>query len=222
MRHFVGVVLVVSLAMTACRPADGPAAPPREIVVAVTPSASPSNSGEAVTPPTAEQGRAPRADPQAQRCDRMRLVITSAVQHGYTQFTGTLFNDGTKVVSLVEPGDGSESGWRTPTVSWTVKTMSGQPVTQQRGARCGNVNPLHESEIFDLPPGAKHVMTPWFGSPDVPAGKYVVRATYENDPKAKMHGLALGMHDEKALELVRQSTACRVESNALTVDIVQP
>src|SRR5437867_1533542 len=47
----------------------------------------------------------------------------------------TLVNRGNREVTLVEPGDGSSCGWRTPLMEWSTGPF-------RYGLRCGNVNPL--------------------------------------------------------------------------------
>ena len=45
----------------------------------------------------------------------------AAIHSGDTpSFDATIINQGKKPVTLVLPGDGSESGWRTPVVGWSV------------------------------------------------------------------------------------------------------
>ena len=38
----------------------------------------------------------------------------------YAKITGELTNNGSKSISLVLPGDGSDDGWRTPYIKWSV------------------------------------------------------------------------------------------------------
>jgi hypothetical protein len=55
----------------------------------------------------------------------------------------TIRNVGRHVITLVQPGDGSESGLRTPTVSWSVRGTGGSAVLQHFGMREDNlINPL--------------------------------------------------------------------------------
>src|SRR5919201_6135680 len=73
------------------------------------------------------------------------------------RFTATLLNKGKETVTLVTPGDGSDCGWRTPLVGWSVVKVSADnpragkhpdKVPLHRGARCGNVNALKADEVF--------------------------------------------------------------------------
>jgi len=59
------------------------------------------------------------------------------------QVTATLVNRGKREVTLVEPGDGSDCGWRTPLVEWSRRR-------RDNGGRCGNINALKEEEVFTL------------------------------------------------------------------------
>jgi hypothetical protein len=54
----------------------------------------------------------------------------------------TIRNVGRQVITLVQPGDGSESGLRTPTVSWAIYGAGGRAVLQHFGIRYDNlINP---------------------------------------------------------------------------------
>lgn len=56
---------------------------------------------------------------------------------------------------------------------------------------------------------------------DEPPGRYVVRAIYENDPNAKLPSLEFPGGDRSTLAKIRTSTACRVESNAIAVEVTR-
>ena len=159
--------------------------------------------------------------PMASRCAGVRLELkTSTNPEGRITFLGTLINDGTKTVTLVDPGDGSNVGWRTPIITWNVATSDGTLVPPPpQGARCGNVNRIDDSEIFDLAPGERHVLSEWLGGPHAPAGSYVIRLVYENDPSRKQSGVALGPTSSDALDRIANSTPCKVESAPLTAEL---
>lgn len=151
------------------------------------------------------------------RCEGVSLTLSAELQNGTTRFRGVLKNGGPRPVTLIQPGDGSEAGWRTPILTWQVKTLSGTPVAPSRGARCGNMNQLDASEVFPLRPGEQVALDRWLGRPFVPDGRYVVRLVYENDPNR------LGRDGSMAAPLVqkafRTSTPCRVQSQELLVDL---
>src|SRR6516162_9153731 len=87
------------------------------------------------------------------------------------QITATITNKGSAPVTLVLPGDGSESGWRTPLVGFSsIKTGKDKPqhpatVPLYRGGRCGNVNALRSNEVFTLAPGKSKDLSTWIGLP---------------------------------------------------------
>jgi hypothetical protein len=132
-----------------------------------------------------------------------------------------LTHAGEETVTLVLPGDGSEVGWRTPTMTWQVWTPAGAPVSMSHSGRCGNMNALRPEEIFTLRPGERHDLGDWLGSPHLPPDTYVVQAIYENDPKHAM-GRALGRNDDTLVTRIRATTACRVASNAISVRVRGP
>jgi hypothetical protein len=142
------------------------------------------------------------------------------------QITATLTNKGNAPVTLVLPGDGSESGWRTPLVGFSsIKLDKDKPrhpatVPLYRGARCGNVNALKSNEVFTLAPGKSQDLTDWIGSPSLPEpGSYSVVFYYANDPGLKWQGLPLGKHDPDALKRVEQSHKCLLLSNELRLTV---
>jgi hypothetical protein len=73
---------------------------------------------------------------------------TSLAPAQQPQITATITNKGSAPVTLVLPGDGSESGWRTPVVGFSsIKVGKDKPkhpadVPRYRGGRCGNINAL--------------------------------------------------------------------------------
>jgi hypothetical protein len=94
-------------------------------------------------------------------CD-VRLSIAAKASRisaeEWVEATGTLENTGScRRVVLVEPGDGSEVGWRTPVIRWTVRRIAqgrAADVTLEPDPRCGLMNgPYAEAEVFTLAPG---------------------------------------------------------------------
>jgi hypothetical protein len=131
-----------------------------------------------------------------------------------------LVNESAETVTLVTAGDGSASGWRTPTLRWEV--TGGGRLSAESLVRCGNINPLRKGEVFELATGKARALGPW-----VPAihgigpGTYRLRLSYVNDPSLEWQGVALGPHDVGEMARVRASTACRADSNEVTLT-VQP
>jgi hypothetical protein len=130
------------------------------------------------------------------------------------RFTATLVNGGNNEVILVEPGDGSDCGWRTPVVEWSRR--------RKDVMRCGNVNPLKSDEVFTLQPGKSHELNGWVGEPYLSGpGRYRVALRYRNEPEHHQSGVTLDKDDPKALEGIRRSTPVSVVSNTVEIVIEQ-
>ncbi len=103
------------------------------------------------------------------------LASVASKNPAYPQFQLTLTNRGETSVTLVQPGDGSECGWRTPHLKWE---WASNPKT--RGAttgRCGNMNSLKEGEVFTLKPGESKVLKDWVHAMPPSPGVYKVKVT---------------------------------------------
>ncbi|MCC6727413.1 MAG: hypothetical protein IT258_23115 [Saprospiraceae bacterium] len=152
-----------------------------------------------------------------------------------------LMNKGDKLVNLVQPGDGSESGWRTPMVKWSTRIVELKSVPQERyadsqthlvsfplwfgaGARCGNVEGLKRDQIISILPRQEvNLKVFWnWRAPELRGmeGKYGVKFFYENKPDIVWKGA--GYNDPDALEIVRTKTAAvQLESNELIFEVVE-
>jgi hypothetical protein len=154
--------------------------------------------------------------PQFQRNAEGQTVEYALLSPG--TFQVTLRNLGSQAVTLVHPGDGSAWGRRTPILRWTV---DGRPLEQT--GMCGNMNPLRPGEIFVLQPGeSAELLAEWIPSVVVHTeGSHRLQLRYENDPELRWDGG--GQHDVAAMEQVRKSTPCRIDSNVAecTVRFVQ-
>jgi hypothetical protein len=141
---------------------------------------------------------------------------------GWVEVTGTLKNEGPKPVVLVEPGDGSESGWRTPVLSWRARRIEksrGTEVSLEPEPRCGLMNgPDPEHEVFKLAPGASRRLSGWaLITPRLgPPGLYEIELTYTNDPRIGFRGNIL---DDPADSPYAKSMACTAVSNPLRVEV---
>jgi hypothetical protein len=127
-------------------------------------------------------------------------------------------NTGTRPITLVEPGDGSHDGARTPLLQWWKTDLTGEAEgTRQRvglvGTFCPHVNSLRRGEVFDLEPGAeKRLRREWTWPPGiVRPGRYRVTAVYRNRPVA-WHGSSAAGHDPDELGRLLRSTPCLLQA----------
>ena len=142
------------------------------------------------------------------------------------QITFRLCNNGKGPVTLVMPGDGSDSSWRTPVVGWSflpVGSGKPHPTHPKNGVlgRCGNINTLEPHEIFVLRPGDGKDLKHWIGCSQLPpAGTYRVVFFYSNLPRMKWSGLpSIEGHDPAAMARVQESTPVSLVSNEVVVEI---
>lgn len=137
-----------------------------------------------------------------------------------------IINQGQEAVTLVRPGDGSTSGWRTPLFAWSSKKVGENKehnfIGSHGGMRCGNVNPLSRDEIINLRPGEVMILGTWVSSPRpfVSQGKHEIVFNYKNDPELEWKGIPLGSHPPELMEEVRKSTKCELKSNKLIFEVI--
>ncbi|MCC7074940.1 MAG: hypothetical protein IT383_26755 [Deltaproteobacteria bacterium] len=137
----------------------------------------------------------------------------------------TLVNLSSTTLVLVEPGDGSEMGWRTPILTWTIEPLddaarASATLAESWGRFCGNINALGANEVFELAPGARHTFGPWVSSPHPRGpGRWRVSLRYQNQPTLAWGGVPLGEHDGTAMQRVRASSAVDVTSNAIEIEV---
>ena len=141
----------------------------------------------------------------------------------------SLENHGWRSVTLVQPGDGSLDGWRTPVISWTGFNPDFP------SGRCGNINALKKDEIFTIAPGEKvQLNSGWIqasflgqfpkqiGTFLLQPGTYEVGFNYSNVPKLKWAGIPLGRHNWFAMRRLRNSTPFEGTSNTVKIVVVDP
>ena len=130
------------------------------------------------------------------------------------ELTAYLTNTGTHSLTLVLPGDGSTSGWRTPTIEWILEDNGRVPGFP----RCGNINTLQRGEVFTLAPGETRALGPWIHLPGLWApGSTKVVMHYSNVPDLEWRGIPLGSHDRGEMHRVRRSDRCRIESSPIEI-----
>ncbi|MCX6639039.1 MAG: hypothetical protein NTW14_00975 [bacterium] len=141
--------------------------------------------------------------------------------------TITITNRGGESVTLVQPGDGSDIGWRTPVVGWSVIPFD-QPEPEHpkdppldRYGMCGDINPIELTEVFTLKHQESKQLGGWVRYPKFPQpGKFRVVFYYQNIPDLEVSGIPLGRHDAAALELIKRSTTCKLISNEMIITVL--
>lgn len=139
----------------------------------------------------------------------------------------TIHNRGTVDVVLVEPGDGSEVGWRTPLIGWSClpadSTEEHPPVPPPLELfRCGNTNPLQRDEVFRLRPGESRELEGWAYFPyRLAPGEYRIVLYYTNVPGLECGGVPLGADDEYAVQWIKASTPIALISNEARLKVVE-
>lgn len=134
------------------------------------------------------------------------------------EFHVTLTNHGRKDVVLVEPGDGSRYGLRTPVIAWSddswLRTSQWSPIAT---GRCGWMNFVEASEVFVLKASESRELPKWAGRSHATApGRYVVSLSYSNDP-----GIVASTVDDATKDRMTSSTAVSTVSNSVEIIVVE-
>ncbi len=143
----------------------------------------------------------------------------------FAQFKAEIRNNGNESVKLVMPGDGSQSGLRTPMIKWSAINLDKQTSYEHKFQLrtderfCGMINKIKESEIINLEPGVKVLLDEWIGNPSLGtgAGKYAVKLSYENDPASGIKGF--GAQDKHIMKRIKKTTPIKLISNEIVVEI---
>ncbi len=137
-------------------------------------------------------------------------------------------NQGKQPATLVQAGDGSDIGMRTPLVRWIIfklNTHSEQfeSFVPEGVPRCGNYNPLSSGEVFTIAPGkTRKLAREWIGFPTLSQpGRYKVLFSYTNRPRMIWSNSSLGPHDAKEMKRVLNSESCSLISNPIIFTITK-
>ena len=140
-----------------------------------------------------------------------------------------IVNGGPDELTLVQSGDGSSYGWRTPLVGVSIAPVAvakhprAGDTPRFSGGRCGNINPLRDEEVVVLAVGQRlEVDVGWYHlEPLDQVGTFEMVFYYENRPTLEWRGLALGGgHDAKAMARVRDSSNVELRSNQVVVTVL--
>ena len=129
-----------------------------------------------------------------------------------------------EAIHLVHVLDGSDCKWRYPLCYFEVVGPNGEPVTRKL-ARCGNMNPLVESDIVPVPRGGKldlgaapsYQLAPGLFAV---AGDYRIRFVYSTDSPKIESWLGDGKPSDKLAALLALVPKATVSSNEITVKVV--
>lgn len=138
------------------------------------------------------------------------------------EYRAVLHNGGAAPVTLVRPGDGSESGMRTPSIDWRLSGPEGRVDTHLQ-RMCGNINALKAEELIELGPG-EQVSVEVDAPVDlaVAPGEYQLSLSWDHNPKMTWSGIPLGHHSSEAMERIRASQRCKMTSNPVSFVIPAP
>ena len=134
-------------------------------------------------------------------------------------------NNDSETVTLVMPGDGSESAWRTPVV-WSSTLEAGDlrphSTSPERISRCGNIMSLKWDEVFRLAPGeSKEIGSTVWLRPFQKPGSYRVKFFYVNQPWMIWQGRERRRHHPIAMWRVQNSTECNLSSNEVLFTVTE-
>jgi hypothetical protein len=158
---------------------------------------------------------------------RLELLVTEAPVslRPPSPFAARLTNLAKHPITIVLPGDGSESAMRTPIIAWSVLPVTSDlPHPEEPPlpglSRCGNMNSLAAGEIVSLEPGESVRFEEWMWRPTFPGpGEYRVVLYYSNVPDRDWQGV--GFHDAHLMARVRASTPLAVRSAERIVTVVE-
>lgn len=157
------------------------------------------------------------------KSEKLQISIDS---NQYVKIIATIENKGSNKIKLVLPGDGSQSGWRTPILKWSIVDLEDEAKSKypefslNTNPRCGNVNGLIESELVELNSGDKVLFEEWlFASIPKKLGKYRIQLFYENDPSIEWKGM--GWHDGGLMRKAKESDPIQIVSNEIIVEIIE-
>lgn len=203
------VILAACISFAGCAKGSSPrSTAPVSVTVAPAPAPAAGGVQEAAGPPKL-------STPATGSCALEAKLRAEDKRRDGPSFVLELTNRGSTPLRLVTPGDGSESGWRTPVVTWSA-TANGKPASATPLARCGLMNPIEKDEIFTLAPGASREIREWLPPLSLPAGTYAIRLTYRNDPS-----LVTSRDDanEEVRQLLARTSTCEVTTNAVEVTL---
>ncbi len=213
------LLALLFLASAACGSSSSspPAPPPPAAVGSVVAVADAAPAPVAATVAEAADAGEPSPSTSAVRPSSSCKLKASLRDVGPTpsgkRFKLLLKNEGTSAVRLVMPGDGSESGWRTPILTWSA-TQGTKPIAVRFGRHDAMMNRIEASEIFSLAPGASRELGEWVLAPSLPAGAYELRLTYRNDPGLTSGKTAANASDE-VKHLIADTTPCEATTNSV-------
>lgn len=170
------------------------------------------------------------------RCDKKKIKVGDKTPCNIDAY---IINKSKRSFNVVQPGDGSISGKRTPRVKWSVRLIESKlPLTQDyydyfkhpdgfpskfdAFSGCGTFNPVKRSDIVNLQPD-KSVRLLRTGQPsnalNNKVGKYGVKFYYENLPDFEWKFIH---PSPDVLEIIKTKTPkVQLESNELIFEVIE-
>ena len=120
-------------------------------------------------------------------------------------------------VIVVKPGDGSDCGWRTPHITWSMneKKLGGI-------GGCANINPLAAHEVVELKAGERLPLEEWLRVPPLEhmkAGVYRLSIEYDHRPDMKWGVFPQKKQESKTMVRIRNSKPIKAISNVVEIRV---
>jgi len=173
-----------------------------------------------------------QSEPEGTQADSLNVSLhveppgEPAVVGAYTPFIVTLRNAGRSTVTVIQPGDGSKWGMRTPFVGWSMipvgefREHPGSWPGPLQHPRCGNMNGLWMSDIVTLEPGETETLSSWCHPlPFTAPGEYRAVMYYWNRPD--LEPSRPGWYPDDLVRLIRASAPLELKSNEVLVTVVE-
>ncbi|MFK7775974.1 MAG: hypothetical protein AB8F94_27870 [Saprospiraceae bacterium] len=180
------------------------------------------------------QNRMPIASMKKYMAKEMDLRITtenkklSLSKKEFPKVKVSLNNFTKDTIKILQPGDGSNVGWRTPTIRWSVIDLEKEeshpdtlPEIKEKISRCGNMNGLNRRDIVSLRPKFG-IKLKWTSDPSIPRrlGKYSVRFYFEHKPDSDW--VMNGYPENEGKRIINEETEeMFLVSNELVFEIIE-
>lgn len=141
---------------------------------------------------------------------KTKKKVLSLSQNEYPEVNVSIYNHSKEEKIIIQPGDGSEVGWRIPTVRWSIIKKENNlmhpdtmPALRKGYERCGNMNSFKKEEVEVLSPKTSVTLNEWTPFPEIPReiGTYSIKFYYKFEPNHRWVlayvGKEMGMEEIK-------------------------